>query len=215
MENRTLAATMLLLVAASLGACGGEDEGEAADGPAGADAGTAPARTDAGAGTGTAGQRTCAQLQGCYEACADETCALGCYGTGTPQAKAQDDTLWACIWDHGCEDATCVQTACPDEVAACEGGEPDPAGPPTEAAYWKCTAEGIVTVCSDGGSAPEQCDDQVVSMMGLGDSETLARTDALVNCSDHLMAGISIGNMAGRATTQVDCAVTSCRRVGG
>lgn len=139
-----------------LAGCDGGAGGSAGDGGAGggdttastggADAGGSDAGGSDTGGSDTGGSgaggmdagRSCAELQDCYAGCTTDACVVECYESGTPEAKALDDAMYACIAQQGCAaggqvDADCAYAKCGAEIAACLGGSagcdpPCPAG---------------------------------------------------------------------------------------
>ena len=61
----------------------------------------------------------CLPLLNCVEDCFSDRCVEGCYGAASDTAIAAYTDLMSCTGDVGCEEVSCSQELCPDEVAAC------------------------------------------------------------------------------------------------
>lgn len=127
---------MALAVAGCSSSNGGNGGGAAGAG------GTADHETPgtAGHGAGTAtGGLTCLGVLQCVGDCPEataEACADACLARTLKSSQAVTEALEDCLERTQCADATCIQTQCKDELAACiaddasavSGGEKPPAG---------------------------------------------------------------------------------------
>ena len=116
-------------------AADGFDSAEGFDGADGADGATgftgATGSTGGAGGTGGgAGTGSCADIFTCANACGEanyEVCFQGCLDAATPEAKANFDSLLACI-STACPDSSdsCIEGAftgaCAPQANACVGG---------------------------------------------------------------------------------------------
>jgi hypothetical protein len=70
-------------------------------------------------------------VEQCDSQCGDPLCVNRCTGEGTQEAQGQHSALLECGQHNGCTDQPCMEQQCPNEIAACMGGN---AGAPTESA---------------------------------------------------------------------------------
>ena len=185
-----------------------DDEDEGSSSGAGASGSTAATTT-----TGGQAGLTCAELWECYAGCSDSACGQACYDQGSPEAKAQDDALYACLVSYGCQDFPCVEQNCPNEYQACFGTPPQTSGSTSSTTttgsggqtWWKCTAEGAYTCCQDG-----ICNDYPVSQFDFDTDQNSAALKAQEGCSNQVTSQIIICNINGQGSWKYSCEVVSC-----
>ncbi len=110
----------VILLAGTLGACGGGDDGrEPAPQPAPAPApGPAPGPAPAPA---PGGGSSCSEVIDCLNTCTDDTCSNECVGSASTAAQQAILDLASCIQEHQCTDEACLQAQCGTELSACLG----------------------------------------------------------------------------------------------
>ncbi len=103
--------------ATELTACGfGQDNGHNNDNSVNAgESGTA--------NLGGSSQLDCNGIYECFGECpqGDRDCLDDCFGQGSSEAQSQVNAIGQCAQDNQCQDGACVESNCPQEVAACNG----------------------------------------------------------------------------------------------
>ncbi|MCB9678020.1 MAG: hypothetical protein H6737_23170 [Alphaproteobacteria bacterium] len=85
----------------------------------------------------------CGQMLDCLASCDNQQACLDeCYLAADPQARVLVDALDDCWGANGCQDRSCLEAACPQQLQACESQVP-PGGV-------ICYASGVYETCYDG-----------------------------------------------------------------
>lgn len=72
----------------------------------------------------TSNQLDCNGIYECFGACGDgdRECLDACFAQGSSAAQSQVNAIGQCAQDNQCQDGACVESSCPSEVSACNGG---------------------------------------------------------------------------------------------
>ena len=108
---------------------GGASAGDGGDASATGGAGGAGGRTGSGGGVNAteagidsgapSGTASCLELMRCIVGCDASSCEDACAANASQAAVDAAVALGSCTQAHGCNDATCIQSSCPKELAAC------------------------------------------------------------------------------------------------